>query len=220
MPRKNKGIYIRSDDEQPVQQFKEFVSQNKHPNYADALKYLLANVGSEIFLEYLDCDHFGEYPDNSKHFIRCNKSGTKVERTREDCQECGHHKKVRVLMQSIEKIKQETVKAEHKHANLITEINEKMKQLKNIENLTSMPELLKERDKEIAKLQKDKKAFERDQYSDYSKSFMEPIEADNTFHSVEDTVKHKEPCGKHHSKFLRRQLKPSVLLRESRRRKR
>jgi len=193
VPRRNKGICVRSDEEL-TQQFKQFVSQSKLSNYADALKYLLGSVGSEVFVEYVDCEHFGEYPIDSKHFIQCKKSGTKVPRKREDCQACGHYKIVRVLMQTKEKFKQETVKLEHRSANLTTEINEKSKELKNIENLADMPERLKEKDKEIAKLRKnaEKQRLENDQYAEYLKSLIR-IEVDNSFHSVEHTVKHKEP---------------------------
>lgn len=155
MRRKNKGIYVRSDDEQLIQQFKEFVSQSKFSNYADGLKYLLVNVGSEVFADYVDCEHFGEYPLDSKHFITCDKSGKsgkRVPRKRGDCEKCYQYKKVRVLMQAKEKIKQESVKLEYRNANLTTEIDEKRKELKNIENLANMPEQLKEKDKEIARL--------------------------------------------------------------------
>lgn len=190
---KRKGICVRSDEELTLQ-FKQFLSQSKVSNYADGLKYLLTRVGSEIFVEYLACDHFGEYPDNSKHFLTCDKSGKKVIRKREDCQACAHYKIVRVPMQRKEKIEQEIVKLEYRSANLTTEINEVTKQLKNIENLASMPEQLKEKDKEIAKLRKDaeKQRLENAQYIDYLNSLI-PIETNNNFHSVEDTVKHREP---------------------------
>jgi hypothetical protein len=154
VPRKSKEICVRSN-EGVIQRFKQFISENKLSNYGHGLENLLLYVGSEVFADYVDCDHFGEYPLDSKHFITCDKSGKsgkRVPRKREDCEKCYQYKKVRVLMQTKEKIKQENVKLEYRNANLTTEIDEKRKELKNIENLANMPEQLKEKNKEIARL--------------------------------------------------------------------
>ena len=228
MPRKNKGICVRSD-EQVIQQFKQFLSQGKFSNYGQGLKYLLENVGSEVFGDYVDCQFFGEYPLDSKHFIQCRNSGTiKVPRKREDCEKCHQHKKVRVLMQRKEKIEQEIVKSEHRLGNLRTEINEETKQLKNIENWTNMPEQLKDKDKEIAGLQrnledrlKEKDAEIRELQegmnaleNDCLKSSMEPYDKihseQNT--SIVERITKKEEITEKFQQPQQTQTRPSQLV--------
>jgi hypothetical protein len=158
--RKNKAILIRTEEEE-IQSFKKFISENKLSTYAEGLKRYQTMVGSEVFLEYLNCDHFGEYPLDSKHFVTCDRSGKKVIRKREDCQACAHYRVIKVLMQSRVKIEQQNSElqrklseTQHKLGDLKTEIGKRTTELENIENLSKMPEQLKKKDKAIADLKR------------------------------------------------------------------
>jgi hypothetical protein len=157
--RKNKAILIRTEEEN-IQSFKKSISENKVSTYAEGLKCLLIKEGSEVFLEYQECEFFSEYPLDSKHFIQCSygKSG-KRPRKREHCQACAHNREIKVLMQSRGKIGQQNSElqrkaseAQHKLGDLNTEIVGKRKELEKIESLSNMPEQLRKKEKEIADL--------------------------------------------------------------------
>lgn len=158
--RKNQGFLVRTKEEDTKQNFKKFISENKLATYEEGVKHLLAAVGSEVFLEYEECESFSEYPPDSKHFIQCSygKSG-KRPRKREHCQACAHNREIKVLMKSRGKIEQENSELQHKLSDrqhklgdLNTEILKKTTELEEIQNFLTMPELLKKKEKEIADL--------------------------------------------------------------------
>lgn len=157
--RKNKALLIRGEEE-TFQRFKKFLSENKISTYEEGLKRYQTIVGSEVFLDYQDCQFFSEYPPDSKHFIQCSygKSG-KRPRKREHCQACAHNREIKVPMKSKAKIEQEisecqhkVSEAQHKLGDLNADIVRKTRETEKITNLLTMPEQLKKKEKEIADL--------------------------------------------------------------------
>lgn len=150
---------VRTEEEN-IQSFKKFISENKLSTYGEGLKCYQTVVGSEVFLQYQECEFFCEYPPDSKHFIQCSygKSG-KRPRKREHCQACAHNREIKVPMKSKAKIEQEisecqheVSKAQHKLGDLNADIVSKTRETEKITNLLTMPEQLKKKEKEIAHL--------------------------------------------------------------------
>jgi hypothetical protein len=158
MPRKNE-ICIRADD-QDMEQFRKFKTDHKIKFHGEAFRSLLALEGSEVFFEYQNCEFFGEYAPDSKHFIQCSRSNKKVIKKREHCQACSLSRINKVPLERKEKLEKETMKMQVELQKIKGAAVEGKRELEKIEELAQLPEKIKQLEQLIS--EKDRKIEELD----------------------------------------------------------